>query len=290
MKVNTTEIDQLLVPLTSYFKKDSFTHKEVNEHPPLRSELYSKEQMEHHAQQLALSHTLSIKDSPELLLKDLSDNEEILFHVNELLKTSAKEKKSISPAAEWLLDNCYLIEEQIIIGKRYLPKGYSKGLPKLANGFPRVYDLAIEIISHSDGHIDIQSLSHFISSYQKERDLTLGELWAIPIMLRLALLENLSRVAARIAVDRKDSALANKWARQLIDTAAKNPKDLVLIIADMARSNPPMVSAFVAEFARKLQWKGPELSLPLNWVEQHLSGTEDSINSMVLSENQKQAG
>ncbi len=289
MKVNTTEIDQLLVPLTSYFKKDSFTRKEVNANPPLRSELYSKEQMDQHAQHLALSHTISVKDSPELLLKDLSDNEGILFRVNDLLKNSVKEKKSISPAAEWLLDNFYLIEEQIIIGKRYLPKGYSKGLPKLTNGLPRVYDLAIEIISHSDGHIDIQSLSNFISSYQKESDLTLGELWAIPIMLRLALLENLSRVAARIAVDRKDSALANKWARQLIDTAVKNPKDLVLIIADMARSNPPMVSAFVAEFARKLQWKGPELTLPLNWVEQHLSGTEDTINSMVLSENQKQA-
>ena len=92
MKVNATEIDQLLVPLTSYFKKDSFTRKEVNENPPLRSELYSKEQMEQHAQQLALSHTLSVKDSPELLLKDLSDNEEILFQVNELLKNSVKEK------------------------------------------------------------------------------------------------------------------------------------------------------------------------------------------------------
>ena len=146
------------------------------------------------------------------------------------------------------------------MGNAISPKGYSKGLPKLNNGLPRVYDLAIEIISHSDGHIDIHTLGHFIKSYQKESELTLGELWAIPIMLRLALLENLSRVAARIAVDRKDSALANKWARQIIETAEKNPKDLVLIIADMARSNPPMVSAFVAEFVRKLQWKGPELT------------------------------
>ena len=108
-------------------------------------------------------------------------------------------------------------------------------------------------------------------------------------MLRLALIENLARVAARIAVGKKDSALANDWAREIIEIVEKKPKDLVLIIADMARSNPPMVSAFVAEFARKLQWKGPEFALPLNWVEQHLSGTEDTINSMVLIENQKQA-
>jgi cyclic beta-1,2-glucan synthetase len=289
MKLNTIDVDKLLVPIKSYFKKDSFTHKEVDENPPLRSTLLSEEQMDWYAQQLAIRHTISLKEAPELLLKALSDNEDILVHVNGLLKKSVSEKRTISPAGEWLLDNFYLIDEQIRIGKRYLPKGYSKGLPKLENGFPRVYGIAIEIVSHSDGHIDIQSLSNFIRAYQKESDLTLGELWAIPIMLRLALLENLSRVAAGIAVDRKDSALANKWARRILSTTENSPKDLVLVIADMARSNPPMVSAFVAEFARKLQWKGPELTLPLNWVELHLSGTDDTINSMVLRENQKQA-
>jgi cyclic beta-1,2-glucan synthetase len=289
MRLLVPEIEQLLDPLKSHFKKDNFTHKEVNENPPLRSELFSKDQMEVHAHYLAETHVLSKISSSELLLKGLSENEKIITQVNELLKESVKERKSISPAAEWLLDNYYLIEEEILIGKRYLPKGYSKGLPKLKSGFPRVYSIAIEIISHSDGHIDIQSLSHFIASYQKASNLTLGELWAIPIMLRLALLENLSRVATRIAVDRKDSALANKWARLIVETAENVPKDLVLIIADMARSNPPMVSAFVAEFVRKLQWKGPELTLPLNWVEQHLSGTGDTIVSMVAIENQKQA-
>ncbi len=289
MKVIVNEIDQLLDPLTSYFKKDNFTHQEVNKNPPLRSELFSREQMVLHARQLAAWHIIYHHDSPELLLKALSDNEDILFDVDELLKKSIHDKKSISPAAEWLLDNFYLIEEQIRIGKLYLPKGYSKELPKLDNGFPRVYDIAIEIISHSDGHIDIQSLTEFVSAYQSECDLTIGELWAIPIMLRLALLENLSRVAARIAVDRMDTALANKWAKQILSIAESNPKDLVLIISDMARSRPPIVSAFVAEFARKLQWKGPALTIALNWLEQHLSETDNTIASMVLIENQKQA-
>lgn len=289
MKVKATVFDELLSPLRIYAKKD-FTRQEVNENPPLRAELFSAEQMEQHAQQLAGHHAVSYSQSAELLLKELSDNEKILFQVNDLLQKSVKEKKSISPAAEWMLDNFYLIDDQIRIAKRHLPKGYSKGLPKIKNGslagFPQVYSIAIEIIAHSDGHIDIQRLQNFITAYQRERHLTLGELWAFPIMLRLALLENLSRVAARIAVDRNDSALANKWARQIIDTAENNPKDLVLVIADMARSNPPMVSSFIAEFARKLQWKGMELTLPLHWVEQQLSGTNETINSMVLFENQ----
>ncbi len=293
MKVSVPAIEELLSPLLTNTTKDNFTRKGVAENPPLRAELYSMEQMEHHAQQLAIHHSVTFNQSTEQLLKRLSENERVLFHVNELLLTVVKEKKTITPAAEWLLDNFYLIEEQIRIAKRYLPRGYSKGLPKLTNGsaagFPRVYALAIEIILHGDGHIDIHGLQSFISAYQKEKNLTLGELWAVPIMLRLALIENLSRVAARIAVDRADTALANQWAKTIIETAENNPKDLVLTIADMSRSNPPMVSAFVAEFARKLQWKGMELTLPLHWLEQQLSVTDDTINSMVLTENQNQA-
>lgn len=289
MKVNAPIIDEILSPLLPVFKKDNFTHQEVKENPPLRSELFSTEQMEQHAQWLAGFHVISVEKSSELLLRDLSENALILADVNDILKKCVLEKKSISPAADWLLDNFYLIEEQIILGKRYLPKGYSKGLPKLKSGLPRVYEIAIEIISHSDGHVDLQNLTRFIQAYQKESVLTLGELWAIPIMLRLALIENLSRVATITAVDRKDSALANKWANLIIECAEKNPKDLVMIIADMARSKPPMVSAFVAEFARKLQWRGPEFSLPISWIEQQLTGTDHTIASMVLIENQNQA-
>ncbi len=291
MKANT--IDEILSPILNRFQKDNFDRKNVSDKPPLRSELFSTEQMEQHAQQIAQNHTLSDQDGPELLLKRLAENEDILFRVTTLLHDSVRDKKVITPASEWLLDNFYLIEEQIRIGKRYLPKGYSKGLPRLAKGssagFPRVYDIAIQIISHSDGRVDIHSLSSFISAYQKMSYLTIGELWAIPIMLRLALLENLSRVAARIAVDRNDADLAGEWGDKVVQTAEEKPKDLVLVIADMARSNPPMVSAFVAEFTRKLQWKGLDLALPLTWIEQHLAEASSTINLMVLAENQKQA-
>jgi cyclic beta-1,2-glucan synthetase len=292
MRVKSNAIDELFSPVRQYFQKD-LSREDVNENPPLRSELFSADQMDQHAFQLASSHDLSHEQAPEQLLKRLADNEELLSRVITLLQEAVRNKKKISPAGEWLLDNYYLIEEQIRTGKRYLPKGYSKGLPKLKNGkfagYPRVYDIAIEIISHSDGHVDITSLSSFILSYQKSSYLTIGELWAVPIMLRLALLENLSRVAARIAIDGIDARLANQWASSIIDIAENNPKDLVLVIADMARSNPPMVSAFVAEFARKIQWRGLDLTLPLTWIEQHLSDTGQTINSMVLAENQKQA-
>ena len=156
-------------------------------------------------------------------------------------------------------------------------------------GLPRVYDIALEIISHGDGRVDPESLTSFVAAYQTVTPLDLGELWALPIMLRLALIENLRRVAARIAADRIGRNLADTWADELIETAEKDPKNLIVVIADMARSNPPMDSSFVAELTRRLQGQGPSLALPLNWVEQRLSESGWTIQQMVQAENQKQA-
>ena len=114
---------------------------------------------------------------------------------------------------------------------------------------PRVYDLAFEAIAHGDGRVDAEGLSRFVAAYQAVTPLKLGELWAIPIMLRLALIENLRRVAARIAAGTIDRNRADAWANQMMETAESDPKSLILVIADMARSNPPMVGSFVAELA-----------------------------------------
>src|SRR6202140_3262454 len=169
--------------------------------------------MEQHAKKLAGEHVLDSGRAQDLLLKRLAENEELLLEVHNLLTESAKANKRITPAGEWLLDNFYLIEEQIYTGKRHLPKGYSKGLPQLAKGpsagLPRVYDLAVELIAHSDGRVDLKSLNSFTTSYQQVSELKLGELWAIPIMLRLALIENLRRLAALIAKNRINKNLAD---------------------------------------------------------------------------------
>src|SRR5476649_508169 len=125
-------------------------------------------------------------------------------------------------------DNFYLIEEQIRTAKRHLPKGYSRELPRLGHGpsagLPRVYDIALEAISHADGRVDPESLSRFVAAYQKITALKLGELWAIPIMLRLALIENLRGVGARVATSTIERDLADTWADQMIEIAEKDPK------------------------------------------------------------------
>jgi cellobiose phosphorylase len=267
--------------------------KRFGDESPLRSELFSASQMEQHGKTLAAAHTLSVGHTPEQLLGRLGENESILHGVRDLLTEAVKGNRRITPAGEWLLDNFYLIEEQIRTAKRHLPKGYSRGLPRLkkgpSTGLPRVYDIALETISHGDGRVDPESLSSFVAAYQTVTVLKLGELWAIPIMLRLALIENLRRVATRIAADRIDRNRADYWADLLTKTAERNPKDLILVIADMARSKPPMVSSFVAELTRRLKGQGPALALPLTWIEQQLFESGLTIEQLVQSENQQQA-
>lgn len=263
------------------------------EEPPLRSELFNADQMEQHGAILATSHTLALRCAPDQLLTRLAANEAVLTEVCALLAAAITANHRITPASEWLLDNFYLVEEQIHTAKRHLPKGYSRELPRLAHGpsagLPRVYDLALETIAHGDGRVDPERLSRFVAAYQTVTALKLGELWAIPIMLRLALIENLRRVATRIAAGRIDRDLADTWADRMIEITDKDPKSLILVIADMARSRPPMTTPFVSEFTRRLQGRGAALALPLTWIEQQLVESELTIEQLVHSGNQIQA-
>ncbi len=263
------------------------------EEPPLRSELFSADQLELHGKILAASHHLTKPRTPNPLLTRLAANEEVLVGVCQLLTLAVAEKRQITPAGEWLLDNFYLIEEQIRTAKRHLPKNYSRELPCLADGdaagLPRVYGIALEAISHGDGRVDQGGFSRFVAAYQTVTPLKLGELWAIPIMLRLALIENLRRVAVRIAVGRVERNVADVWVDQMLEIAEKDPKSLILLTADMARSDPPMTAPFVSEFARRLQGQGAALTLPLTWIEQRLSESSLTIEQLIQIGNQQQA-
>nr|WP_096361918.1 glucoamylase family protein [Sulfuricaulis limicola] len=249
--------------------------------------------MDQHGKALAGSHKLGLGRAPDRLLTRLAENENVLIGACHVLTAAVTANHRITPAGEWLLDNFYLVEEQIRTAKRHLPKGYSRELPRLAHGpsagLPRVYDIALETIAHGDGRVDPENLRRFVASYQSVTALKLGELWAIPIMLRLALIENLRRVAARSAAGRIDRNLAGSWADQMLAMADQDPKSLVLVIADMARSNPPMSTPFVSEFARRLQGQSPALALPLTWIEQLLSESGLTIEQLVQSGNQQQA-
>jgi cellobiose phosphorylase len=260
--------------------------------PPLRAELFSVEQLARHAKALAANHQVVTRQGSNSLLARLGQNEDILraFHRATL---AVNPGRRITPAAEWLLDNFYLIEEQIQMARRHLPRGYSRELPRLLNnpsaGLPRVYDIVLELISHVDAQIDPGPLRAFIAAYQTVGSLKLGELWAIPIMLRLGLIENLQRITTRLTIAREDRDLADLWVDRLQDMAEKNPSHLVVVVADMAKSDLPLSSSFVAEFCQRLSRQSPVLHLARSWFEQRLVEQGLSVEHLVQLDSQNQA-
>src|SRR5213595_1384615 len=170
---------------------------------PIREELYSIERLEQFAAALAAEH--KIAERPQrvsLLLPRLEENGRKLIAAYKALAETIRSVHVISPAAEWLVDNFHIVEEQVREIREDLPKGYYHELPKLADGpfknYPRIWALAIGLVAHTDSHLDTETLRRFINAYQNITPLSIGELWAVPITLRIALVENLRRLATRI--------------------------------------------------------------------------------------------
>lgn len=282
---------------------------ELRDEQPLRGDLYSVDQLAQHARTLASWHqAIEQPDHPEPLLRRLQDNHRVLEQAYKAVVRAGESGRRITPAAEWIIDNFYLIEEQFRLATRHLPRGYARELPRLTNGSsagrPRVYDLALELISHVDGQIDEVALTRFIEAYQTMAPLKLGELWAVPIMLRIALLENLRRVAARVEAGQLDQDRATAWSKRILHAAKRDPKSVVRVLADLYdgletspasprfpadESTIHLSSAFVSEFARRLQGQGHGTAFPLEWLTQALAEQGSGIEAMASVESQRQA-
>ena len=279
--------EALLRRVSEYVQARAFSNE-----APLRADVFSVEQLVQHAKVLAENQPVIRQRGSNRLLARLGENEQILRAYNRATQ-AVDQTRRVTHAAEWLLDNFYLIEEQIQLARRHLPRGYSRELPRLragpSAGLPRVYDLVLELISHVDAQIDSEPLRAFIAAYQTVSALKLGELWAIPIMLRLALIENLRRVTCRLMIARHERDLADMWVERLQEMAEKRPSHLVVVVADMAKSTLPVSSAFVAEFCQRLSRQSPAMHLARTWLEQRLTDQGLSIEQLVRLESQNQA-
>ncbi len=262
---------------------------------PLRAELYSVSQLEQHARVRAGWHeqTSASSSTADRLLPRLDANEQELRRAYGLLTAALLRGKRLTPAAEWFIDNYHLVEEQIRTARRHLPHGYSRELPRLANlrsaGLPRVYDLVLELISHSHGRLDLEGLRAFVSAYQSVQPLKLGELWAIPIMLRIALLENLRRIVAGVTAGRRDRDAAELWVARMVEVSSQVPANLVLVLAEMVEESPPLTTAFAMELATRLQGLGPALGFPMAWLEERLAERGQTVEQIFQIGSQSQA-
>jgi cyclic beta-1,2-glucan synthetase len=172
--------------------------------PPIRAELFSVERLEQHATSLAIAPKVtSHPKRGRPLAKRLYDNTRVLNETYRTIVRASSAHQPITPAAEWLLDNFHIVDEQVREIKNDLPPGYYRLLPKLSDGplqgYPRVFGVAWALVAHTDSAFDIEKLTRFVQAYQSVQPLTIGELWALAITLRITLVENLRRLSESIA-------------------------------------------------------------------------------------------
>ena len=182
---------------------------------PIRSEIFGAARFAQHGHSLAQAHQARVKGRTAPFFPRLHDNIEVLREAHAFIARQDSAGQHISPAGEWLLDNFYVVKTQVQEVHEGLPRTYFKNLPVLTEkhlaGLPRIYGVAWAFVAHTDSAFDEDLLTAFLDAYQQERELTLGELWALPTTLRVVLVENLRRLAERVAADKAARASANGW-------------------------------------------------------------------------------
>ncbi|HUE81414.1 MAG TPA: glucoamylase family protein [Pyrinomonadaceae bacterium] len=279
----------VLATLFGRFKRSS---DPTDEHP-ISEELFSVERLEQYAQTLAAQHKVVKKKGRARLLPRLEDSGRKLVGAYKSLVEAVSSGRSLSPAAEWLIDNFHIVEEQLREIREDLPKSYYHELPKLAEGefkdYPRIYALAIAFIAHTDSRLEPNALRRFIASYQSLAPLTIGELWALAISLRLALVENLRRLAIRIVKSREDREQADKLADRLLEIASRQPSELLPLLTERVGKREKLPAAFVVQLTQRLRDQDPAVTLVIDWLEKQLERQGSSIEQVIHIEHQRQA-
>ncbi|MBA3713248.1 MAG: hypothetical protein H0W76_12500 [Pyrinomonadaceae bacterium] len=276
-----------------FLKKLTLAPEALDEEP-IREELYSVERLEQYAATLAAAHRISpVARRGRTLLPALEENGRQLVAAYRALADAIRKERTISPAAEWLVDNFHIVEEQLREIREDLPKGFYYELPKLANGhlagYLRIYALALELIAHTDSRLESDTIKRFIRAYQQVAPLTIGELWAVAITLRLALVENLRRLATRIVAAREQREAADALADKLLVMAGRQPEALIPLLSGRFGKRGDIDRALVVQLTQRLRDQDPAVTPVLDWLERHNQQHGQSTEQVVHLEHQRQA-
>jgi cyclic beta-1,2-glucan synthetase len=252
---------------------------------PLRDELLSIERLEERARALAARFTLdpNPRSTSRNILPRFEDNARVLRKAYLTMAEDVHRGEFVTPAAEWILDNFHLVASEILDVRRSLPPGYYRELPKLAlrelAGDARVYAMALELIRHSDSRLDRQQLVRFMNSYQTVAPLTIGELWAWPSMLKLALIENLRRLAEETLLAREAVRAADAYVARIDAAGHGRPPPLP----------EQLHPGYVVQLLQRLREYGPRLAAVRAAVDIHLEAQQTTSEDAIRSEHQRQA-
>ncbi|MDH4140230.1 MAG: hypothetical protein OEV43_06615, partial [Coriobacteriia bacterium] len=262
---------------------------------PFRAELLTAERLADRARLLATVQNWSLEKPtrPTPLIALVEDAAIELDGHNSLLSTAVREQQAMSSAAEWLLDNYYLVEEQTRLIRDDLPVGYGSELPWLTTGtqegMPRIYEAVVTLVEHTDSRIDEDYLLRFIGGFQDVEPLAIGEVWAVPIMLRIALVENARRLTRSVVRAHEANHEADEWADRLLLTAQDDPGALRPLIDRLDTEVPTDSPAFFIRLSQRLQGQDHGADVINAWLERRLAEAGISLDAQTQIQQQEQA-
>jgi cyclic beta-1,2-glucan synthetase len=249
--------------------------------------LFSAERLEDHAESLATAQVVVAHPSAGRPISTrLADNARVLVDAYRVIAEATRSSRPVTPAAEWLLDNFHVVEEQIREIKNDLPPRFYHELPKLAGGhlqgYPRVFGLAWAFVAHTDSRFDLQMLVRFANAYQRVQPLTIGELWAIAITLRIILVENLRRLAEAVIRNLEASQEADALADRLLSAGGRDSEQ----IADMLRRyrQGALSLAFAAQLDHRLRDQDLSVAPAHQWLIERLAAQETTPDRIIQDE------
>ena len=288
--------------------------KSAGSHADLHGELFSIERLEEYARELATEHkavTRRVPAKPLLAEAEQSGRtlEEAYSQLAEEPSQSRVGERLLMPGDEWLLDNYHIVRDTVAEVQVDLPRRYYLQLPRLGDGpwagYPRVYAAVREMILHTDGIVDTYNVEAFIRGYQAALPLNLGELWAVPAMIRLALVGNLARLATTIVDTRRQLEEANSWADRLLalvgdgedpqlspggiplSSAPRSTGSPIPIPPELQRNADRLTPTFVVRLLQRVRDTGPALTPLLDWLERELARAGSSPEEAIRAEFSK---
>ncbi|MBS1102926.1 glycosyl transferase [Gluconobacter sp. Dm-62] len=258
---------------------------------PIRADLFGLDRMRVHAHSLAVSHAKTVFAAHgRSLIGRLNDNARVLQKANIALSHASEQGKQLTPAAEWLIDNYYLMDVQIQTIKVELPAGYYRDLPKLVDGafagLPRVFEIAWALVAHTDSHIGTETIRSFLETYQQTQPLLIRELWAVPINIRIVLIENLRRISQKISDDLQSRERADALADALMENGGSNGPQTMRVLAGVETES--LSPAFLVQFAHRLRGHDPQKDPAFLWLDGVLQEKGTDLETIVHAEMQEQ--
>ncbi len=251
---------------------------------PLRGEVLSLDQLRDFGFNLGKKQIETQKAGGQFLIARLQQNQKIISRVVRGLSESAKLDQAVSLSAEWLLDNNYIIQGQIADVRRNLSPQFLKQLPRLKSGkytgVARAYLMASELVAASDSRLDREHLVEYVRAYQNGgATLTTGELWALPLMIRLALVENLRRLTAQADRRQRERERADFWANRLLTAAFREPDAILPLLAQLSKEQTKIAAHFADRLVSHLFDEEAAMGPVRAWLERKMKAPLAEITS-----------